>query len=285
MPLFFFISGYLFIYTTPAGKKLLYSTFVWKKVKRLLIPYIGISTLAFPVKVIFSKFAWNPVEFGIMEFLRTLLFPLENTIFFFWFLPTLFLIFLIAPLFRLALISEKRRYFTAPFLLLLIFLNVSNSFETINILCISLSIKYAIYFWIGCLFCQYKDRITLPAPYKFIFPICLYVIMIFIGIDPKGNWYLILASAVCGIVASYYFISIYTEKRWTFFHFVDGYSYQVYLLSWFPLVILRILLFQKMGLSFYFVSAAMFTGGILLPIYVSKAISNRVPHAKIIIGL
>lgn len=102
MPLFMFISGYLLRYGCEKKNMSLFAMswqerkfFLWKKVKRLLIPYWAISSLAFVPKVLMSRFAARPMEFSFGEYIRMLIYPWDNVIIFFWFLPTLFLIFVL----------------------------------------------------------------------------------------------------------------------------------------------------------------------------------------------
>lgn len=98
MPLFMFISGFLLRYGAERKGIALADTnsgFIWKKVKRLLIPYVCISTLAFFPKALLSRFAARPLEVSWDTYIRMLVYPWDNVIMFFWFLPTLFIIFLI----------------------------------------------------------------------------------------------------------------------------------------------------------------------------------------------
>lgn len=98
MPLFMFISGYLLCHGIRAGgltfeQKVLSSGFLLKKVRRLLVPYVAISTAALFPKVLLGRFAMRPVNFSFGEWWHMLVYPGDNVIIFFWFLPTIFLIF------------------------------------------------------------------------------------------------------------------------------------------------------------------------------------------------
>lgn len=61
-----------------------------EKVKRLLIPYWVISTIAFVPKVLLSRYAMRPLDFSYENYVHMLIYPSDNVIVFFWFLPTLF---------------------------------------------------------------------------------------------------------------------------------------------------------------------------------------------------
>lgn len=96
MPLFFFISGFLFTFTVPNAKlnTILFGAFVKKKAIRLLIPFLFINTVIFIIKAGIIKDAslmQHPIEFTFSSFLDSTLF---SPIGFMWFLPALFVIFI-----------------------------------------------------------------------------------------------------------------------------------------------------------------------------------------------
>lgn len=72
--------------------------FITKKIKRLLIPYFVISSLVFIPKTMMSAMALRPVDMSVWSYLGMLLYPQTNVIGYFWFLPTLFMIFCLALL-------------------------------------------------------------------------------------------------------------------------------------------------------------------------------------------
>ena len=102
MPLWGFLSGYLLRYTAPpapqgvcplaeirfGGK----GGFLDKKVRRLLVPYLLISTLVFLPKVWLSHWAVKPVALSWEAYFEMLLVPARNVIVYYWFLPTIFIL-------------------------------------------------------------------------------------------------------------------------------------------------------------------------------------------------
>jgi fucose 4-O-acetylase-like acetyltransferase len=95
MPLFMFISGFLMKYTA-ADADIEPRTFIGKKAVRLLAPYFVISTLVFPIKALLSRWAARPIEMSWADYFHQLIYPADNVVFYFWYLPTLFFIFVIA---------------------------------------------------------------------------------------------------------------------------------------------------------------------------------------------
>ena len=102
MPLFLFISGFIYMQTL---KKESYFTFVIRKVKRLMIPYFTTSFLVITIKLLSSSNASleNPVTpFSYIEMFYS---PAAG--FFLWFIWVLFIIFLNIKIFLSNLISYK----------------------------------------------------------------------------------------------------------------------------------------------------------------------------------
>jgi fucose 4-O-acetylase-like acetyltransferase len=94
MPAFMFASGYIYLATY---KKTSYHSFIFKKFYRLFLPYLAISSFIIVTKIFSSKglYVQNPVTWT--AFYQQFYYPIAG--FFLWFIYTLFLIFLIVPVF------------------------------------------------------------------------------------------------------------------------------------------------------------------------------------------
>lgn len=87
------------------------------KVKRLLLPYVVFSSIGYIIKWPLSEFSGRPIDFGLYDFLFRLVYPWENPVIFFWFLPTIFIVSIISSLFFLIIkatldllaVDEERR--------------------------------------------------------------------------------------------------------------------------------------------------------------------------------
>lgn len=99
MPLFMFISGFLF-YFTKISRDLAYKEVVFDKLKRLGIPYLFFTFFTFSVKFIFSPFMKRPVELSLRQFTDSFLYPGSNPLSEMWFVATLFIIMLSYPLLK-----------------------------------------------------------------------------------------------------------------------------------------------------------------------------------------
>lgn len=99
MPLFMFISGFLF-YFTKISRDLAYKEVVLDKLKRLGLPYLFFTFFTFAVKFIFSPFMKRPVELSLRQFTDSFLYPGSNPLSEMWFVATLFIIMLSYPLLK-----------------------------------------------------------------------------------------------------------------------------------------------------------------------------------------
>ena len=152
MPIFFSLSGYLFYKTISKDNNFL--NFLKLKFNRLILPFIFTAIFwMIPMKKIINYSHYNDI--GMFEILKFVLTGKDAG--HLWYLPTLFLIFLI--MYFLCLFLKKRSFFEdlLIFILLLLISIISNNLNT-NIY-ISSALFYSIYFYFGfCLF-KYEDYI------------------------------------------------------------------------------------------------------------------------------
>lgn len=243
MPLFMFISGYLLKYgcekkhtrladITIGGR----NGFLMRKVERLLIPYVVISSLAFVPKALLSQFAMRPVDISFNTYCRMLIYPWDNVIVFFWFLPTLFLIFLIVIVGAHCLKSVRSSVWHCGIFIALLLLHLFNPFlGGATILNVSGVIDYLFYFALGYYCCRLHifSKISFGIGVQLIFSFVVSILLVLVVPDFRGKD---LISAINGIYLSVMCGKWYCKQRWHFLHFLFGASYAIYLFSWFPQV-------------------------------------------------
>ena len=149
MPVFMCMSGFLFFKGYKREQPRL--TFIGKKLKRLIIPYLCISLIIVTIKLIAGYFITldNPVN--PLSFLRIFLYP--DAAFFLWFIYTLFIIFMIVPLFM----KLKQGLFILSAFALILFFLPDAWFP--SIFCLNMVKKMFVYFVIGCLIYKYRSNI------------------------------------------------------------------------------------------------------------------------------
>lgn len=280
--LFVIISGYMFALTTPAGKEIRYFDFLYKKAKRLLLPYVALSALAFPIKCLLSRFAYRPVDFSFMAYMKSLIYPSTNTIYFFWYLPTLFGAFLAAPA-LLKIYRSPRKAVLAPVAgVLLAALYLFNPAKHILLFNIGKACDFLFFFWAGMLYCSVRDA---RIPYRSYIAAACFGLLVVLRIAPGGGRMEQLAAILCCAFATHYLATIYVARKMRVFDFMDGFSYPIYLLSWFPIVFIRILLVQKLGADFLVTFAALYLGGLFISLAMAKIVLRYLPRAKSVIGM
>lgn len=275
MPLFMFISGYLLKYSLLSKKQCLkgicISAFLTQKIRRLLIPYVVISSITFFPKIILSSIAARPLELSLFSYIKSLLYPWDNVIVFFWFLPTLFLIFVIVVCGAKLLSIFRIRIPIVLLVLISFLLHLYNPLENVRILNLEGVVYYLIYFILGYVVCLYKLENLLKMQIKLITFISFSLSILFVFIEVKG-----CIAAINGIILSLCLGYIYKKCKHTFFHLFFGASSTIYLLSWFPQVASQQILLTICPSTPWWISMflAIFTG-MLFPLYIYKWVMNH----------
>lgn len=291
MPLFIFISGYLLDYTSKNGiEKTDMIKFINKKVKRLLIPYFVISSLAYVPKYLLGKFAMRPLDLTFSSYIHGFLYPWDNPIIFFWFLPTLFFIMIITIYFiRMFKDNIKMILFLS-----LIISVLSKKYIDIEFLNIKGILNYLFFFVLGIGYKRYESRIDEIFKLKNILTFIIFNIILLIncGTDYKISSQIIyIFIAVTGILFSLSLEKFYSKKQYNFLNHLYGKSYSIYLLSWFFQVFIRILGFQVLKQEWYVVLPFSFIFGVYGPYLVNiltlKVIekNSKLKFLKILFGV
>ena len=287
MPLFFYMSGYLLQNWIEARRsglqrrsldKLSTRDLVVRRFKRLIIPYVAISSCVFPIKAVLANHARNPVDFSLEGLLRCLAFPTENPIDFFWFLPTLFGITLIGILLS-PLVKER---FLVPLLALtamMLILNrqfPSRSGTFLNYLGVLHSL---VFFWVGLLHRHFRMQVEPTLARLENLPSILLLFSAPVAVVwLSADWSLRIAASFAGILGCLISARAYLAHDLAFLNLLEGQNFRIYLLSWFPQVACRILLFESGLLGFWPTSACMFISGLAVPILIGKTASRMAPR-------
>lgn len=281
MPLFMFISGYLLSYTVnEKGSRICDITFwgkqeyIVKKVKRLLIPYFFISTLSFYPKVLLSEHALRPVDNSIQSYIHMLIYPWDNVIKFFWFLPTLFII----SIFSVVLYKLVNKYkIQLPIytgLLLLVLLYEFNPAKDIQLFNLGGTVSYLIFFITGTLFASHEvqvvSKLKLSNPLTAAILIVLYSLLI--KYIDWGTAFIGLVYAFIGISFAYSLSCIYVKLNFRFLNHLNNCSYAIYLFSWYPLVLVQSFLMKHIDIPWQIWAIIATLLQIYIPYYIYKVI-------------
>ena len=221
MPLFMFASGYLYALTK---KNETYWTFLLKKIRRLVIPYLICSFIVITIKLLFQEFAFVQHPKTLYSFLEILYKPVAG--YFLWFVWALWWIFVIIPFFK----TKPQRLFLLLLAIILYFFPI----HTTRYFCLIETQEMMVFFVAGCLVFDYKDyfhvykKIPLLVYFLlFIFSEWLYFSCLF-GI----SWmkFILAFLGIVLIVSLSIELQQFTNKAFkTVFYLISSSSYFIYL--------------------------------------------------------
>lgn len=232
MPLFVFISGYLLAYSTfIRDKRKRIKEFIVEKSRRLLVPYFVLGAITFIPRALMSGMADSTIELSWGSFAESLIYSDKLSVVFFWFLPAIFIILNIAHI-----AIKATNYVNTPtfYLIAIVAGLVLNLADIGNIFLFSLSdaLSLLIYFILGMAYCTYQKRIDSAIK----------IDNCSVAIGCGLLWLLLyylempLLCAIMGIVMSVGLSKIMANANFGLIKHLDGASYMIFLLSWYPSV-------------------------------------------------
>ena len=149
MHLFFFISGFLFIYANINKDDFSWLTTIQGKIKRLMVPYFFLLSLVYLPRVYMSKYTTGQFNLDFFNYVKMFINPHYSPMYNYWFIFTLFIFFLFSGIF-LEIIKKNKIFLGLVLTVLLSYISI-NKIDT-HWFCINYITGYMIYFWLGCLF-------------------------------------------------------------------------------------------------------------------------------------
>lgn len=299
MPLWVFLSGYLLRYTAPTAAPgecplagIPFRKFVLKKARRLLVPYLLISTLVFVPKAWLSRWAVKPVEMSWSAYLDMLLIPSKNVIVYYWFLPTIFIL-LTGTVLGAKLLKKLRFGGRIPLWIwpaAALVLSVFNPLADVAWLNLGGVIKFGFFFVLGIAYCTCQSEIDrglyLGTPWTTIGWGFTSVALAVTGYGSQNPLFSQL-TAVCGILFALSLGHVYLRAGLRFLAPLDGTTYAIFLFSWFPQSALRVLLYDYGHLGAWFGVPLSLAAGMGLPwlLYQGLQYGKRSRAGRMIAGL
>lgn len=215
MPLFFSISGYLFIDSCTKKK---FSTILKNKFKRLIIPYLIIGILwVYPIRIIsnYSGFVGHSFLYNIII---NIILGLDNG--HLWFLSSLFLMFIISYFLEKYVKNRKIKF--------ILILSMFLLGHILNLSWISETLKFIIWFYFGNFIRKYslenKMKYRKIVAVATIFFICMY----FITYNLSAYISLLFKYCVCLTIIPLLY-NIISNRKFTLLQKISDYSFGVYL--------------------------------------------------------
>ncbi len=240
MPLSMWVSGFLLAYTTLRRTTLADMSmaerhrFILKKIKRLIVPYVAISSAVFIPKTLLGNLADRPVPLSWQAYAENLLYPNINVIGPFWFLPTLFIVFcfVVYASAILRFVKFSNRIVITCIAIAAVLLFLYNPFWEVQIMNLRGLFYYLIYFLAGYFCCYINIACYLASrPWTTLSITAIASVVFFYMTDFHGRS---LFLGFTGIFLCYSLAQLYVQHNRTYLNWLFGSSYCIYLFSWFP---------------------------------------------------
>lgn len=234
VPLFFMIAGYL-------NHEQNFQIYLWKKIKRILVPFIVFSIL----KIIYSNIISNSFSHG--NNLRDQLidaFIIGNL---YWFIYTIFIIYLIAPLMWGKRDSKNFLLKFCIFFILAFAVNAYGAEELVNYFQIFNVIHYLPFFYTGYILKRYGNFFSKQIKDNAFHILIICILLMFVGtilkifdIDITYAGHYLYVLSLCVLL---YFVCINISAKIQIMKIIAAYSLQLmYLDSFFKVLLFAIVM-------------------------------------------
>lgn len=287
VPLFIAMSGYLYCYSKAGSKPV--GKFLSERANRLLLPYVFLSTIAFVIKANLGSVANRRMDFTWQAYAHQLLYPWDNAIIFFWYIPTL-LIICVASVYLDRWIVQKNSNAVLPLLVCLAavssYVGVNQVEYPVRFLNLYGAANYLFYFWAGYALNRYEGLLGNLSRSKWLSSLCLACAIAFPIAAPEADFGLALAEAAFGCFSLFIFAKAFLSSYAPAPLLTIGdASYQIYLLSWFFQTLPIIVFCRYLTTNEYIVAIVSMAIGISGPLLVTFATRKLMPAARPLIGL
>lgn len=278
MPLFFFLSGFVNL-LAPQTR---FIEFVRKRALRLLLPFVFVNLLYIIPKLAFARYTINEMPAAPLDWISFLWLPYKSHNIILWFLPVLFLV----NCAMYPLRSSRWRYWNILATAGLAALHIWNPFGAIEVFAVRMVGYFAIYYWLGCLACEYRNEISgFLLRFRLLTPILLLVHAALVALNIQTDG-IPLLTAVAGIALAYAIAcEPWTARMAPLAGTLARATFTIYLLSGFGHSAARVLLLQIAHLNVHLVAAGMFACGLAVPLLAALLVRRLWPPAGALIGL
>lgn len=306
MPLYFFLAGVTFqcSETRQPGRPI--GRYLYDRCVRLLVPYVVLNSLGWPLRVVMSAFAPHKLvrsadfSLSFSNYFHSMLYPWKCAVTYLWFLPTLFLVSVTGlGLSRLFRRHEGRLRTSGAWAVLVLACAASLMIPHRDvdvgdtIVNWTGAVHYFFYYWMGSVVSEYgllRSLQTLPAP-AVIFSSAIVLtaqsILVAWGRVTNHNEspLVILTLGILGACMAMLLakvIDIFAPA--SVVRMLSQYGYQMYLMSWFIQVPTMIVASTFLKLPLYIATAASFGSGLLGSVGIAMWLGARPAYRVVWMG-
>ena len=268
MPLFIFISGWLFYYTC-IGREKTYKDMFISKFKRLLIPFYAFTMVTMLLKMALPQLMHRVVD--MEEIVNTFFFFRSNPLGEMWFIIVLFELMLLYPLYKLM---------TKNVVLAVIGLGCAFLISTITPEISYYNLGKAAYmlpfFVMGIICCRYELHVIIGKTWFFLIITMFFVACNICGMLPKS---MEINVAVVGTLFAMSLCLIVARFIPSLFESYRDYTFQIFLMGIFFQMVIR-WIYVKMGIEMLFVPLWLLSVviGVYVPTVIARLINRYAPQ-------
>lgn len=269
MPLFMFVSGWLFYLTrlklvnqTRGGQFWTYSAILRDKALRLLLPGLVFSLISLVVKIVFPGEMARQVGLSLPELAHSYLYPYDNAMRELWFIVTLFWMMLMSPIWKCVINKSWTMWGTLVILVILHFWHPSTDF-----LCIKRVFDYAIWFYLGLVICKIDavERVLIRIPWATLFAgVIIYVV---------GYYTYAFITTLGGIVFSLGIALLADRFLPKLFFTFRNYTYQIFLMGIFAQIAVKIV-YRHINMPYLGAFLLCVAVGLYVPVVLAKIVEK-----------
>lgn len=268
MPLFIFISGWLFYYTCIVRNKSYKDMFI-SKFKRLLIPFFAFTIVTMLLKMALPQLMHRGVD--MEEIINTFVFFRSNPLGEMWFIIVLFELMLLYPLYKLIVKNGVLAVIGLGCSFLIGVITPEISYYYIG------KVAYMLPFFVaGIICCRYELHKIIGKTWFFLMITAFFVAFNILGMLPKSMEIevamvgTLFAMSLCLIVARF-IPSLFESYR--------DYTFQIFLMGIFFQMAIR-WIYVKMGIEMLFVPLWLTSVviGVYVPTVIAKLINRYAPQ-------
>ena len=276
MPLFMFVSGFLFYYTLPKfSNKKDYWHYVRKKIIRLFPSYLIFSMIIFIAKLLLSNHLEvdNNIS-GFNEFFMVLYNPVRSFAGSLWYVYVLFQFYLIFPIILKYLKPLVVLFISFP----LYYVKLTDLFA------VNFFLEFLFFFSLGVFIADnYEKYKALLLKYGIPF------MLLFVGLSISFYFTPIpkIVMGLCSVPALHTFVLLIKNPKYKLLSTLGAFSFSIYLMNTLVMGLVKAVGFKFFEISysnFLFIALIMVFLGSIIPILIKKYIINKIPKIGKYIG-
>lgn len=284
MPLFFFIAGFLLIYGNSVQKRG-YGKFLEQKAMKLLIPYFVLSLIFIVPKFFLSKTGYisDETNGGFMYIVTAIFSPRDNVWGHFWFIPTLFSLYVIGGLLTFGFENPIVRIISLIASIFICIFQIKCTWFSIKDIC-----WFLFYFVFGMVSVDFvlKYNSYMKKPLIIVIELVIGVLLFCFGNIIKNEYVASIIDIMISVtmISCVFGISMNVTR---IFDTIGRYVFPIFIMGW-PIQSAVEVVFNKiLHLNWYVTTITMFISGFvpILIVFVYKRTKLRCKFLDYILGV